>query len=82
MKNVRALRFVPDNAEKASCPVTITDRSVSISGTGRCDDDSLVSYYLEEMARIRKVGKIAGLVPVYIQVALKSGEDVQTFNFS
>lgn len=71
--------------ETPSCPVLVSDGMASISATGRCDDgsdDSLASPTLAERAAIQGIGKIRKVNPVHIQVALKSGDDAQSFTFS
>ena len=62
----------------------VSDGCVSLSATGRCDDgsdDSLVSPHLAEKAAISGIGKIKGIRPVKIQVALRKDDKAQSFRF-
>lgn len=68
-----------------SCPITVSDGQAAINAIGRCDDgsdDSTVSSSLAERAAVRGVGKITAITPVRLSVALKAGQDPETFSFS
>ena len=68
-----------------SCNITVSDGNAWLDSQGRCDDgsdDSIVSPALAEKAVIRGIGKITAIKPVYLQVALKDGEEAQKFSFS
>ena len=68
-----------------SCPVTVSDGRESITATARCDDgsdDSLVSPNLAERAAVQGIGKITATEPVRLNVALKTGDEAQSFSFS
>ena len=65
-----------------SCPVTVSDGRESITATARCDDgsdDSLVSPKLAERAAVKGIGKITAIEPVRLNVALKTGDEAQSF---
>ena len=63
----------------------VSDGCVSLSATGKCDggsNNSLVSPHPAEKAAISEIGKIKGIRPVEIQVALRKGDRAQSFRFS
>ena len=68
-----------------SCPITVSDGQAAIKAIGRCDDgrdEIIVSPSLAERAAVRGVGKITAITPVRLSVALKAGQDPETFSFS
>ena len=73
------------NANTPSCPITVSDGRASHQATGRCDggsDASIVSPRLAERAALQGIRKIHAINPVRLNVALKSGEEPQSFSFS
>lgn len=67
------------------CHIKISDGQASIDCFGRCDDESDVSFVSPELAEravVRRIGKMKGIRPVKLSVALKSGMDPETFSFS
>lgn len=66
-----------------SCAITLSEGGSSLDATGRCDDcsdDSIVSPKIVERAAVQRIGKIGKITPVRLSVALKEGEDPQSFS--
>ena len=78
-------KSVTFNAHTPSCSSTVSDGRSSHQTTGRCDggsDAGIVSIRLAERAALQGIGKINAINPVRLNVALKSGEEPQSFSFS
>lgn len=76
--------ILPDRMQP-SCAITVSDGIASLPGSGRCNDgsnESIVSPKLSKRATLRGVGKIIATLPVKLNVALKTGQDPQSFSFS
>ena len=74
-----------DHASAPSCDIIVSEGDATLSTIGRCDDganDSIVAPQLAETVIIKGIGKITGIKPVWLQVALKNGDKPQTFSFS
>lgn len=91
-----ATKPIPDSAEAEApfCPITVSDGVTSLDTTsdgvtsldtaGRTDegsDDSIVSSKLAERSVLRGIGCMTSITTVRLRVALKSGEDAQSFSF-
>lgn len=67
------------------CEIVLKDDTASHNCHGRCDDgsdESLVSPRVAEAATIKGIGKMRKIEPVIVQVALRKGENAETFTFS
>lgn len=72
-------------AEQTSCTVTVSDNHAYMQFRGRCDDgsySSIASPKIVEAAALKGIGNISAIVIVRLTVALKAGEEAQTFLFS
>lgn len=67
------------------CDILLKDDSASLNCHGRCDDgsdESLASPKIAEAATIKGIGKMRKITPISVQVALRKGENAETFTFS
>lgn len=67
-----------------SCTTTAPYRLASYKCIAPCDDDSddiIASCMVSKGAALRIIGKLTSIEPVYIQVALSSGESAESFKF-
>lgn len=69
----------------SSFTVTLCDGNECMAAQGRADDgsdESIVSSTVAEKAVLNGIGKLTKIDPVFLQVALKQGDNAEKFTFS
>lgn len=78
-----ALRKVLPTAESSSsCTMTISDEELCHKIRGRCDDgndETILSPRIADNCMFTGIGKMKAVRPVHLQVALKQGDESESF---